>query len=283
MLERLEQLDRRWIFLAMFFAVAIPLLTQARFPEQPTALTDAVFRLIEELPEQSLVLFALDSDPSSAAELQPMTAALIRHCVIKRHKLVFATTWPTGPPLVDQNIRDLLETEFAGLKLQNGVDYVNLGYKPGNEVAIKVIAENLREAFTTDARGKPLDECPILAGVENVGDFAVVLNISAGYPGAKEWVQYGRTRHAVPLAAGCTGVQAPQLYPYVPDQMRGLLAAIKGAAEYEAALTAKYPDRIDPKKNTAMTRMGPQLFAHMLVIGLILLGNVAPLSRRWLS
>jgi hypothetical protein len=75
-------------------------------------------------------------------------------------------------------------------------------------------------------------------------------------------------------------VQAPQLYPYVPDQMIGLLAALKGAAEYEAALAEKYPQFQDPKRSPARGRMGPQLFAHLLIIALILLGNLVHLTKR---
>ena len=32
------------------------------------------------------------------------------------------------------------------------------------------------------------------------------------------------------MVAGVTGVQAPMLYPYIPEQIPGLLGAIKGAA-----------------------------------------------------
>ncbi|MCA9295305.1 MAG: hypothetical protein KC983_02285, partial [Phycisphaerales bacterium] len=93
--------------------------------------------------------------------------------------------------------------------------------------------------------------------------------------------------------AGCTGVQAPLLYPYIPKQLPGLLAAIKGAAEYEKLVMDAYGQNIimrDAKGNPILDkkgktiipgkylegqrRMGPQLIAHIVIILLIIVGNV---------
>ena len=78
----------------------------------------------------------------------------------------------------------------------------------------------------------------------------------------------------IKIVAGCTGVQAPLLYPYIPNQLPGLLGAIKGAAEYEKLVIDKYGGNDpDPKYLEAKRRMGPQLVAHLLIILLIILAN----------
>jgi hypothetical protein len=71
-------------------------------------------------------------------------------------------------------------------------------------------------------------------------------------------------------------VQAPLFYPYIPDQLPGLLGAIKGAAEYEALVNEKYSAgaQSPAKYQEARRRMGPQLVAHLLMIGLIIIGNI---------
>ncbi len=280
MLDFLNTLDRRWIFLMMALAVGIPVLTKPIFPESPTPLTRKIFSAIDELPEGSVVYMAFDYDPPSQAELGPMAKSFVRHCCLKRHKMIFANLWPAGPPLVDQNIRDVIEGEFQDAGYEYGRDYVNLGYRPGNQVAIKLAATDIRKLYTSDSQGKSLDELPLMRSFKNVFDADLVLNVSAGYPGAKEWVQYAGTLGELKLGAGVTGVQAPQLFPYYPDQLVGLLAAIKGAAEYETAIGEKYPQYADPQKNDAIKRMGPQLFAHLLMLGLIVLGNVVQIANR---
>ena len=55
--------------------------------------------------------------------------------------------------------------------------------------------------------------------------------------------------------------------------MGGLL----GAAEYEAALVAAYPEYTESSKQ-AIKRMGPQTVAHLVIIAFILMGNIAYLA-----
>ena len=70
-------------------------------------------------------------------------------------------------------------------------------------------------------------------------------------------------------------VQAPQLYPYIPNQLIGVLGAIKGAAEYEQVMIENFPKMKDnPLAQEGLRRMGPQLVAHTLIIVLIIIANV---------
>jgi hypothetical protein len=281
MLEFLRHLDRRWIFLAIMLAVGIPIVSGQTFPEQPTVYVKSIFDYVEELPEGSNVLIAIDYDPATAGELTPMTHAFIRHCCLRRHKMFFLTLWETAPPLLAQLIEETVEQEFAASNFKYGEDYVNLGYSAGREVVIAACGINLHKSFPRDAKGNGLDQMPITANITNLKDFDLIFNLSAGYPGWKEWVQYAGSPHKIPLAAGVTAVGAPQAYPYLPNQMFGLMAAIKGAAEYEAALGERYEQyRNNPDTNDGIRRMAPQLWAHLLIIGLIVLGNVLYFTER---
>jgi len=58
--EIAKGLDRRWIFLMMLLAVAIPILGQLTFPETPTGLARAVFEEIEHMVRQSVEGQALE-------------------------------------------------------------------------------------------------------------------------------------------------------------------------------------------------------------------------------
>ncbi len=274
-IEKLANLDRRWIFLSMFLAVAIPILLELEFPEKPTKLAQDVFDEIEKLQPGDKVLLAFDYDPASEGELGPMATSFILHCANKKLKMYFLSLVPVGPQMVEDGITKVILTDFPDLVY--GEDYVNLGYKPGYEGVIKVIMTDLRELYTTDARGLNIDQIPMCQGVESIQDMELILNVSAGYPGSKEWVQYGSTAYPdkVKIVAGVTGVQAPYMYPYVPKQLKGLLGAIKGAAEYETLVNEKYVEgEPKPEYREGVRRMGPQLIAHLLMIFLILAGNI---------
>lgn len=293
MYEFFKNIDRRWIFLLMFLSVAIPILLQVRFPEKATGLSQSTFDEIDKLAPGSPVLLSFDFDPASEGELGPMATAFVLHCCEKKLKMYFMALWPVGPQMIDDAIDLVIKQDFPDLVY--GTDYVNLGFKSGNEGVIKVIVTDMRALYTTDANGTALSDIPMMESIRNVQDFDLVINVSAGYAGTKEWVQYAATAYPddIRLVAGCTGVQAPLLYPYIPKQLPGLLGAIKGAAEYEKLVLDAYgtdialrdadgnliygeDDKpvIPGKYLEGIRRMGPQLVAHLLMIALIIAGNI---------
>lgn len=266
----------------MALAVGVPILVGARFPEKPTTMTRQVFNSVESLPAGSRVLIALDYDPAGMGELQPMAAALTRHAALRGHRIYLLTLWPTGPAFLADMSR-LLKTEFP--ELQEGRDYVNLGYRAGEMGVVKLIVNNLRDAFGTDVRQRNLDSMPITAGVKNIRQMDLIVSVSGGTPGSKEWVQFASTPFDIETVAGTTGVQTSELMPYYPSQLNGVLGGVKAAAEYERLLVDQYPALesgpiASPGLFSGTVRMGPQLVAHLLMIGLIVAGNVLYFAAR---
>ena len=271
--EVLNSLDKRWVFLVVGMAIVIATLFRLTFPEIPTPMVQAIYAKIESLPSGSRVLLPFDYDPGSEPELQPMAEAFVRHCAERGLKMYFIALWPLGQSMVDGVIHRVLEPEYPDLKY--GVDYMDLGYKSGNEGVVAVILTDIKKLYTTDARGTGIDQMPMMAGISNIRGFDMILSVSAGYPGTKEWIQYAGTPGSIPVAGGCTAVQAPLLYPYYPEQLLGLMGGIKAAAEYEALLVAGHPAFAEqPRYLTASIRMGPQTIAHLTIILFIIMGNV---------
>ena len=267
----LKNLDRRWIFLAMFLAVAIPVLAKLVFPEVVSKQAKMVFDAIDELPNGSNILLSYDFDPASQGELLPMAQAFTRHCSIKGHKQYYMALWPLGSPMVDLSI-DTIEDEYPDMVY--GEDYMKFSYKAGGEAVIRMIMQDLRGMFPLDSKGTQLDDIPMTKNIKNIQDMDLIINVSAGDPGTKQWVQFAATPFGITTVSGCTGVQAPQMYPYIPEQLAGVLGAIKAAAEYEAAIDEVYPSIAANKKaQEAKRRMGPQLVAHSMMIVFILVGN----------
>lgn len=274
MYELLKNLDRRWVFLLMAITVSTPILLQLSFPEKVSTQTANAYAEFEKIQPGDKVMLTFDFDPASAGELTPMATAFTYHAAKRGAKIYFMALWPVGPQMVEEAITKVIKMDFPDMVY--GRDYVNLGYKSGNEGVIKVIITDLKKLYTTDYRGNGINSIPMMQDVSSVQDMRLVVSVSAGYAGAKEWVQYAKTAYPdkITFVAGCTGVQAPPLLPYIPNQMPGLVAAIKGAAEYEKLLTEQYKLEDQPKYKEGLRRMGSQMFAHLLMIFLIIVGNV---------
>ena len=233
--ERIGNLDRRWIFLLMGLAVAVPIIiidiTGFIPPELPMPKAKSTFQTLDDLPAGSKVLLSWDFDPATEGELGPMANTFIRQCAQKGHKMYFMALVPVGAQMIRSTTSDVIGTYYPDLVY--GEDWVDLGYKAGNEAVVKTLVTDFNQMFPSDARGEPLSAIPMMSGIKDLTAFDAIVSVTAGYPGCKEWVLFASTPLKIPTVVGCTGVIAPQMYPYYPQQIQGLLQAIKGAAEYE--------------------------------------------------
>ncbi len=266
-----REVDRRIIFLFIFLAVAAPILFPMTFKEKATQVVKSVFDKIENLPEGSTVLLSFDFDPAMAPEVQPMANAISRHCFEKGHKIIFMSLWATGQALLSHSLSEFILPGFP--EKENLVDYVSIGYKAGNEGVLNVIITDIQKMFPTDVNSVPLDSIPIFDNIESCKDLDFIMSIGGGKPGPKEWVLFVGDPGDVPVGVGVAAVVAPQMYPYYPGQIVGILGGVKGAAEYESELIRVHP-RFAEMDTPGLRMMGPQTLAHVVIMAFIVIGNV---------
>ena len=276
-IERVQALDRRIIFLFVGLAVAIPLLFHVVFPEKISPIVEGIFERIDTLPEGSRLLLSFDYSPSTVPEIQPMVDAVVRHACTKKLDLYIMALWGTGQNIADETIDRVIKKEFPDYKY--GVNYVNIGYKSGNQGLINVILTDLKKMYTTDVNGAAIDSIPMMAPIRNLRNFDLIMSFGGGFPGLKEWVLFAGDPGNVPVAGGVSAVSAPLLYPYYPSQMLGLMGGIKGAAEYESELIRRYP-RFKDYSSPGIDMMGPQAVAHVVIMLFIVIGNIAYFATR---
>jgi hypothetical protein len=228
---------------------------------------EAAYDTIDQLPAGSTVLFSLDYEPDVSAELQPMTVAIMRHCFRKNFKVVALTLYPAGPGLVEPAIRIAAEAEH---KVRNK-DYAFLGYKSGFQTVMIGMGESIRSQFPVDFYGTPLDSIPVMRGIRNYGEIALLVNLTAS-SAADYWIQFAVGRYRKPMVLGATAVMATDYYPYLSSkQLLGLIGGMKGAAEYEKRMDL-FGD--------ARRGMDAQSLVHVIVTLLVILGNVALFASR---
>ncbi len=266
-LEELERLDRRIIFIFIFLSIAIPLLLPVNLDFSVTPPVQSFYDAIEELPPGSKVLVSCDYDPGSMPELFPMNVAIFHHLLSRDLKVITMQLWATGTLLAELAMTEVLE-DFPDKEY--GKDWVNLGFKEGREVVMVSMGTNIPKTFPSDSRGNKVEDLPIMQGVNTYDDIALFMNVCGGLPGTKEWVLQVQSRYGVKLGSGCTAVSAPEFYPYVQSgQLVGLLGGMKGAAEYE---------KLVQRPGTAQRGMDAQSVSHIVVFLFILIGNIAYFS-----
>ncbi|MCH8026667.1 MAG: hypothetical protein IID63_00930 [candidate division Zixibacteria bacterium] len=278
----LMQLDRRWVYLLLVIVCLTAYYSDFTVPTIVEDETKAIYDFIEALEPGEIIFVAVDYDPSSQAELHPMTYALVEHAFRKDLKVIFTALSQNGPGMVDQAIRDITDSLklpktyngifYEGKDIVNGIDYTFLGYKPYYAIVITAMGQDYRILFPSDYYGTPLDSIPMMRRVHNYDDIAIVVDISSGSI-TDAWISYGQGKFDFPLALGLTGVMTAQYYPFLQSkQIMGLMGGLLGAAQYE---------QLADNPGLAKDGMRVQLPAHLLIILFIIIGNVGYLATRY--
>ncbi len=273
--EKIQGLDRRWVFLGVALVVAIPFFVPMGKKVNVSKETIKVYEAIDALAEtKKPMLLSIDYDPGTMAELQPMADAILDHAFDRDIPVIVITFHQHAPGLAEEAIFKAAERhkERTGKDKVYGEDFVFLGWKPVYTAVMIDIGENFAKAYPTDYRGTKKEDLPIIQRVNSYEDIGLVFDI-AGWSVAEAWISYAVGRYGANFSMGVTAVIAPDYYPFVQSgQAKGMLGGMRGAAEYE-----QYNVDMKHTKGTgAATRgMDSQSWTHVFSIILIILGNIA--------
>lgn len=268
LLKKLINLDRRWVYLFLFFAVSLPFFLKPVVSMKTTKWVKSAYELVDEAAKLNKpILIGFDYDPSTLAELQPMAEAILRHAFSKNAKVVGMTFLPNGVSLAATTM-DAIGKEYGKVY---GQDYVFLGYLPQVQLVLLNLGDDLRKSFEKEFRGGEINTVPMLSNIQNYNDFHVVIDIS-GTKLPQSYIVYGVDKYNFNYFAGVTAVSATEYFPYLQSgQMKGLLAGMKAAAEYEG---------ISGNIGDGMRGMASQTWGHMTIIFFIIIGNILYYIKR---
>ena len=282
---KLGQLDRRFIFFLIGLSVLIPLLNPGwiNIPIKTTSNSEIVFKELDNLNEGDKVLVSFEYGASTKPEIHPMAVAVLQHLFSKGVKVYTVPLWPEGLMMAKYAIEEVVESNLFNIK--EHINYISLPYKAGGEIIIRGIATDIRSIFRQDVNNILIDDIPMMNGINKITDFDFVFDLSAGVPGNAEWVLFACDENNVPLSSGCTSIMVTDAIPYVESgQIRGILAGMPGAAEYEQ-MVFKYLNEMGDSKflnkeasiipGKATSRMSAQSVAHLLMVVFIIFGNIS--------
>jgi len=260
--DKLETIDRRWVYLMVGLAVVFPFVFPVTLPISVTPEAQSLYDYVEALPDSSTVFLVFDYYPSTIPECQPIAVGALHHFFRKDCKVITLSNIPLGGPSMAEQVTRAMAERYDKVY---GVDFVNLGYKANYVAVMKGMGQTISSIFPTDNSGTPLTELPLMDSVVNYEQidfiFEVADNATADY-----WISIVNAQYGVPMGCGVTAVSAPKYYAFVGSgQLVGLLGGMKGAAEYEILLD---------QSDDAVTGMSAQSLVHLLIIALVVLGNL---------
>jgi hypothetical protein len=281
--ERLLAIDRRWIYVVIWLVVMIPLLVPFNIKPEAMPPVRMLFSYIDTMPEDKALVISVDYTPDTQPELHPMYVALLRHAFATHRKVgVLCVGSVMSLGLAESGLRQVMDefnshAETPADSVIYGRDCVNWGWSTPFITVLLGMGERVANVFPVDYYGNQTDTLPIMAGLKNYDDMGIVVSI-AGSSVPLSWINYAHTQFGVHMGCGITAVSAADFYPYLNSgQFTGMLAGMKGAAEYEQLVSEKMDalglDWNLPRKGTEA--MSSQTAAHIAIMVFILIGNIA--------
>jgi hypothetical protein len=282
-----KSLSRRLIYLLVIISLSIPLLSDFVLKPAEMKTADDSYAVVQNLKteDKKFVLISMDFGPSTSAENGPQTKTLIEHLMRRRINFGVISTYPYAAPFLEsypQAIADKLSKEIPGETWKYGTDWVNLGFQPGGAIMIQSLAKakDLHEVLQTDGKGTELANIPCMAGIHTINNISVLAQITGLVGTFNTWIQFFQNGDYRPeVIHGCTSITIPEAYIYyATGQIKGLYEGVAGAAWYDTLLTKEFPTRKStdaPKINTSLAT------AHLVILGLIILGNARSLWDRF--
>lgn len=264
MLAKLDSWDSKVIHAAVIVVMAFALMRPMGIAIKPSTDTMKVYNLVDGLSAGSIVFIGMDYSAAMVPEQQPALAAMIRHGWSKGLRFV-------AVGVDSQMAGDLCDQAFGKVipdfpDKEYGVDWINVGYKPGYEVLMQKMLVNMDDAcMGTDSKGNSLKSYPIMSDFQTIKQASLVATFYSGEtPSA--YVKHICQPHNIPLVASSgTGAMATVMPLVSSGQVSGVLVGMKGAAEYEVLVS---------KPDDAVRGLDAQSLVHFLVVAFIILGNI---------
>jgi len=277
----IENIDKRWIYLLVAFAVIIPFIFPIGCPMRTTPPVESMFTFIEDsIPEGGVMLIGMDYDPSTMAELHPMAKAIVKHAFANNIRVLMVTLYAQSTGLALDIINSTIEIwnkNYPDNPKAVGTDITLFPYVPGVSAVVLKMGEDINQTFNDDAYGNSLGGLPVMKGVRNYQDIDYMVEL-AGSSVVITWLTYANGRYGQKIGIGTTAVSTAEYYTYLQSgQAIGLLGGLRGAAEYEKLLEAK--GYMKGRKD-ATIGMDAQSSAHVLFLLLVILGNVIYFIKR---
>ena len=269
---KLSKIDRKWIFLVLWASVLLPFLYSFSLPLTISNLSRDYYNYLKDMPEGSTICYFWDVSFAGWSEMEG--------CGVATQKMLFRLMEQKNCKIIMVGMRGdcgpLPELVFKALgyhPTQNpeyGEMYVHLGWIPGGSVGMSNWCKDIRSVNPIDWWGTPLDDLPVMQGINDVSDLDLVLQIESGGVGVvinQVVVPYNTPYLAISIANNVPG-NLPLLDAGL---ITGMLAGIRGGAEMEQLMG------YSGVGNTNITAIST---THLTIIAFMVIANITYYIRK---
>ncbi|MBC8078227.1 MAG: hypothetical protein H7Y32_19265, partial [Chloroflexales bacterium] len=237
---RAEQVLYLLLLLALLAGLLVPSLSAPMAGASGASEAATIAAVNEGLNERSRVLVAYEWDARRRSELAPLEQTVIDHLARRRVKFVFVSTDVQGT-LLSFDARDRLVDPANGYGYQPaGVDYVLLGYRPGGDLALRTLAQDLPGVLRSDFQGQDATQSAVASDVQtgqplltSLNDFAQIVVMADDPQDVQGWMEQVHSQAPnVPVVLLLPEETTPIVQPYLRQPNIFYLAGMSGALAY---------------------------------------------------
>ncbi|GEM_PF-1886982 len=260
--KKIVDLDPKIIYLFVGIALMIPVIRPIGLPLRISSYTQDFYDYLMSIPEDSIVFLDLAFRETGEAELGASVLPVFELLQKRGVKVIVGGQWEQAPFFMQRRLEEVADR----IGSVYGVDWVNIGYKPGGTATWRVMMEDFwKGAAGVDCMKNRFEDLPLMHRVRKLDKdtFAAIIIWQAGSPGQGTWMQYAPD---IPLlAVYMSGIGGNVRY-LRSGQVKACIGGMQHAAELEK-LTGTYGD--------AIGLLDAQTLGILVVLGFIVLGNIA--------
>jgi hypothetical protein len=278
------------LLLAALLGILITPIKDASINIQPATLN--FFTAVESLQPNQKVLLAYDWDAEVNGEMRSLSQSVTQHVMAKRSRIVTVSLNPQGPALASQILNELATRPEYGNSAtrlyEYGIGYLNLGYRSGNEAALRSLFSNIG-TLPDYKKGAQASSYPVMQGINGLQDFDMIIVLAGNDGSVRSWVEQLSIQPNARLLLVTPSAVEPFAQPYVfgPPaadtqnigkftRPQALLTGLNGAAQYQQLLLDR--NISSDRSVNLLQRLNAQTFAALGLVLIIIVVNVVYLS-----
>lgn len=260
------------LYLIAIILLALPSITPLSVPIEVSPETIEYYDVIENLPQDAVVYMESYSGVRDWFDTGQPAVATLKHLIRKVKEgqvkgIVIGTLGVEGPVVLPEVLKIMSESNIAQ-ELEYGTEWAFMGWVPGFEAAMASMLEDFKGTIVADNFGTPLDDIPLLDGIEDLEDFDCV--IVTLYGSLEIYVRQWSGRDPTFLLICWMGHKSGAMPYYQSGQITAILTHVKQTAEYEKMLGYK-------GMSTALATS--QLIMQFFLIAIIIIAT----ARYWIG